>query len=114
MKLEQTNDESSNTLLSRVFHPITVVHQTIIDKLYPYKFTRWLIAFFLFMAYVLRIASIQILPLLNCWMRVRRSHEQRVKSSDPSYQGYWSQILVRCTFIKFAPRSVQSQVLASE
>ncbi|CAH8521937.1 unnamed protein product [Heterobilharzia americana] len=37
----------------------SLVHQTIIDKLYPYKFTRWLIAFFLFMAYVLRIASIQ-------------------------------------------------------
>ncbi|CAH8524492.1 unnamed protein product [Schistosoma rodhaini] len=59
MKLDQTSDESSNTLLSKVCRPITVIHQTIIDKLYPYRITRWLFALLLFAIYVLRIASIQ-------------------------------------------------------
>ncbi|TNN10419.1 Protein RER1 isoform 1 [Schistosoma japonicum] len=59
MNFDQTNDESSNTFLSRISRPITVIHQTIIDKLYPYRITRWLFALMLFAIYVLRIASIQ-------------------------------------------------------
>ncbi|KAH9585562.1 retention in endoplasmic reticulum protein 1, variant 2 [Schistosoma haematobium] len=59
MKLDQTSDESSNTFLSKVCRPVTVMHQTIIDKLYPYRITRWLFALLLFAIYVLRIATIQ-------------------------------------------------------
>ncbi|CAH8519295.1 unnamed protein product [Schistosoma margrebowiei] len=59
MKLDQTSDESSNTFLSKVCRPVNVMHQTIIDKLYPYRITRWLFALLLFAIYVLRIASIQ-------------------------------------------------------
>ncbi|CAH8838349.1 unnamed protein product [Trichobilharzia szidati] len=59
MKLEQTNEESSNSLLTKVFHPVTVIHQTIIDKLYPYRCIRWLIAVFLITVYVIRIATVQ-------------------------------------------------------
>ncbi|CAH8514356.1 unnamed protein product [Schistosoma guineensis] len=59
MKLDQTSDESSNTFLSKVCRPVTVMHQTIVDKLYPYRITRWLFALLLFAIYVLRIASIQ-------------------------------------------------------
>ncbi|KAH8860128.1 Protein RER1 [Schistosoma japonicum] len=59
MNFDQTNDESPNTFLSRISRPITVIHQTIIDKLYPYRITRWLFALMLFAIYVLRIASIQ-------------------------------------------------------
>ncbi|CAH8520371.1 unnamed protein product [Schistosoma curassoni] len=60
MKLDQTSDESSNTFLSKVCRPVTVMHQTIVDKLYPYRITRWLFALLLFAIYVLRIASIQV------------------------------------------------------
>ncbi|KAF6774345.1 hypothetical protein AHF37_06532 [Paragonimus kellicotti] len=45
MKLDEPVETSSNFFATRILHPISVMHQSLIDKLAPYKVVRWLIGF---------------------------------------------------------------------
>lgn len=59
MNLDEPISENSNSLYSRLIHPISVWHQNLVDKLAPHKVVRWLIALFLLFVYILRVYYIQ-------------------------------------------------------
>ncbi|KAF8564388.1 hypothetical protein P879_07800 [Paragonimus westermani] len=59
MKLDEPVETSSNFFMTRILHPISVMHQSLIDKLAPYKVVRWLIVLVCLSVYVLRVAYIQ-------------------------------------------------------
>ncbi|TGZ73086.1 hypothetical protein CRM22_001700 [Opisthorchis felineus] len=59
MELEKHVDSSSSSFLSRIFRPITVMHQSIIDKLAPHRVLRWFIALVFLTVYVLRVVHLQ-------------------------------------------------------
>ncbi|CAL8086807.1 unnamed protein product [Calicophoron daubneyi] len=59
MKLDEPKEETADSCCSRLLRSLSLIHQSFIDKLAPYKTVRWLIVLCLLTLYVLRVTSIQ-------------------------------------------------------